>query len=187
MKHFLTLQCYAASTSGRSLRIGSVDLLPARKSTEPHMATPAPHRCAKAGKGDNIGVTKIHQRYHLKPNVWRVADPLPAPSGSESHKCCMGMVQIDYGLLPKIRSTGRVSQNWRAYLPYPQFHSRCSRLPSRRTAPSMGDNFLARNENDRGTPSHVALPMILQSNLVGSQKVQRLAAGVRLKVTQPQG
>ena len=49
---------------------------------------------------------------------------------------------------------------------------------------STGDNVLARKESDRGTLSHVALPRILQSNLLGSQERRRLATGVRLKVSE---
>ena len=55
---------------------------------------------------------------------------------------------------------------------------------SEKAVSSTGDSVLARKESDRGTLSHVALPRILQSNLLGSQERRRLATGVRLKVSE---
>ena len=55
------------------------------------------------------------------------------------------------------------------------------------TESSSRDNILAGQESDRGTrPSHrIALPGILQSNILGSQERRRLASGVRLEIPQP--
>ena len=96
------------------------------------------------------------------------------------------MEQTDYGFLRKIRSTGRVSH--RAGEPtYPVPSSTPDAVISHLregTVSSTGDSVLARKESDRGTLSHVALPRILQSNLLGSQERRRLATGVRLKVSE---
>ena len=53
------------------------------------------------------------------------------------------------------------------------------------TESSSRDNFLAGQESDRGTRPRIALPGILQSNILSSQERRRLASGVRLEVPQP--
>ena len=96
------------------------------------------------------------------------------------------MEQTDYGFLCKIRSTGRVSHRageLTYLIPSSTPDAVISHLREG-TVPSTGGNVLTRQESDRGTLSHVALPRILQSNLLGSQERRWLATGVRLKVTE---
>ena len=121
------------------------------------------------------------ERLTPKPKVWRGTAPHSAAGGSETLEFRTGMEQAHYRPVRQVGSQKRISDRARQLsesLSCSNPDAVISRLRVG-TESSSRDNFLAGQESDWGTRPRIALPGILQSNILSSQERRRLASDLK--------